>query len=150
MLRRSMLLPASVLAAALLLLTACGGGDAAGGGGDGEVRTIEIRALDELAFEPSEVKVEVGETVRFVVTNAGQLPHEFVLGDEDVQEAHEMAAGVGMEHGDATVEAMAALTLEPGATSDVTVTFDEPGEILYGCHVPGHYEGGMVGKVIVG
>ncbi|HWO71352.1 MAG TPA: plastocyanin/azurin family copper-binding protein, partial [Actinomycetota bacterium] len=83
----------SVLAAALLFLTACGGG--AGGDGDG-VRTIEIAALDELAFEPSEVRVEVGETVRFVVKNEGQIPHEFVLGDEEVQEAHEMAAAEGM------------------------------------------------------
>jgi len=147
MFRRSILLPMSVLAAALLFLTACGGG--AGGDGDG-VRTIEIAALDELAFEPSEVRVEVGETVRFVVKNEGQIPHEFVLGDEEVQEAHEMAAAEGMGHGEAMVEAMAALTLDPGATEEVTVTFDEPGEVLYGCHVPGHYDAGMVGKVIVG
>ncbi|HXF74348.1 MAG TPA: plastocyanin/azurin family copper-binding protein [Actinomycetota bacterium] len=141
MVRRSILLS---LLAVLPVATACAG---TGETGDGEVRTIEIAALDELAFEPSEVRVEAGETVRFVVTNEGQTPHEFVLGDERVQEAHEM---VGMEHGEATVEAMAALTLDPGTTGEVTVTFEEPGEILYGCHVPGHYDGGMVGKVIVG
>ncbi len=145
--RRSFLLATSALTTALLLLTACGGG---AGDGDEEVRTVEIAALDELAFEPSEVRVEVGETVRFVVRNEGQVSHEFVLGDEEVQEAHEMAAAEGMEHGEAMVEAMAALTLDPGATEEVTVTFDEPGEVLYGCHVPGHYDGGMVGKVIVG
>lgn len=149
MLRRSILVP---FLAALTVATACAGNGEAGdgGAGDGGPRTIEITALDELAFEPSEVRVEVGETVRFVVTNPGQLPHEFVLGDEDVQEAHEMAATEGMDHGGAMVEAMAALTLDPGATEEVTVTFDEPGEVLYGCHVPGHYDAGMVGKVIVG
>jgi uncharacterized cupredoxin-like copper-binding protein len=118
-------------------------------GGDG-VRTIEIRALDDLKFDPSEVRVEVGERVRFVVTNDGQIPHEFIVGDEQVQEAHEMAAEEGMEHG-AAMEAMAVLELEePDESEEVTLTFDEPGEILYGCHEPGHYAAGMVGTITVG
>ncbi len=129
-------------------LVACGGGggtDQAGGG----PRTIEIAALDELRFDPAEVRVEVGETVRFVVTNEGTMAHEFVLGPEHVQEAHEMAATEGTGHGEAT-EAMAVLEMgEPGDTKEATVTFDEPGEILYACHEPGHYEGGMVGTIVV-
>ena len=30
-----------------------------------------------------------GETVAFVITNSGNLPHEFVIGDEAVQAEHE-------------------------------------------------------------
>jgi uncharacterized cupredoxin-like copper-binding protein len=121
------------------LLVACSGG--------GE--RIEVEALDELAWDPESVTVDAGETVTFVVTNDGQAQHEFVLGPEHVQEAHEEAAAGGMEHGEAGEEAMAVLELAPGETEEATVTFEEPGEILYGCHEPGHYDGGMVGTVIV-
>lgn len=37
------------------------------------------------------------------------------------------------------------LVLEPGASGDVTMTFDDPGmsSTIIGCHVPGHCEAGM-------
>jgi uncharacterized cupredoxin-like copper-binding protein len=137
---RKLVLALSGLVVAVLLV-ACGGG-----GGE----RIEIEALDELAWDPASVTVQAGETVTFVVTNEGQAQHEFVLGPEHVQEAHEQAAAGGMEHGEAGgEEAMAVLELAPGETKEATVTFDEPGEILYGCHEPGHYDGGMVGTVTV-
>jgi uncharacterized cupredoxin-like copper-binding protein len=43
------------------------------------------------------------------------------------------------EHGH--VEAMASLSLAPGETKETTITFEEPGELLYGCHVTGHNDG---------
>lgn len=133
------LVPVSIF---VLLLSACGGGGP---------RTIEIAALDELAFDPAEVAVDPGETVRFVVTNEGEAVHEFVLGVEHVQMAHEEASEMGEEHGGMEVEdQLAALELPPGETREVEVTFEEAGEILYGCHEPGHYAGGMVGTVTVG
>lgn len=36
-----------------------------------------------------------------------------------------------------------------GQTKEATVTFEDPGEILYGCHIEGHYDAGMVGTVTV-
>jgi uncharacterized cupredoxin-like copper-binding protein len=115
----------------------------------GEGQTIQIEAFDELAWDPASVTVQAGETVTFVATNDGELQHEFVLGPEHVQEAHEEAAAGGMEHGEAGEKAMAVLELAPGETKEATVTFDEPGDVLYGCHEPGHYDGGMVGTVTV-
>lgn len=112
-----------------------------------DVRSIAVEALDSLRFEPASIAVDVGETVRFVVTNAGEIPHEFVLGDEATQQAHEEQM---TDQGHMAMEAMASLTLEPGATQEATVTFDAAGEFLFGCHVPGHYAGGMVGTVTVG
>ncbi|HEX6230724.1 MAG TPA: plastocyanin/azurin family copper-binding protein [Actinomycetota bacterium] len=126
-------------------LAACGDGDDAGGEG-----TIEISAFDDLRFEPSSVTVQAGEPVTFVVTNEGETVHEFVLGPEHVQMAHEEASEMGMEHGGMDVEGqLAALEIEPGQTEEVTVTFDESGEMPFGCHEPGHYAGGMVGTVTV-
>jgi uncharacterized cupredoxin-like copper-binding protein len=120
------------------LLAACGDG-----------QRIQIEALDELAWDPPSVTVQAGETVTFEVRNDGEIQHEFVLGSEEVQEAHEMAAMEGMEHEGAGEEALAVVELPPGETQEVSVTLDEPGEILYGCHEPGHYDGGMVGTVTV-
>ncbi len=115
----------------------------------GGVRTVEITALDSLRFDPSQVTVKAGEPIRFAVTNSGSDPHEFILGDEATQMAHEeeMDSDDSMGHG--MDMDMPALTLAPGETKEATVTFDKPGTILYGCHESGHYDGGMVGTITV-
>jgi uncharacterized cupredoxin-like copper-binding protein len=41
------------------------------------------------------------------------------------------------------------VTLEPGETAEVIATFDEAGDLMIGCHVPGHWEAGMRGTVVV-
>lgn len=43
-----------------------------------------------------------------------------------------------------------AVTVEPGDTAKITWRFEDAGEVLYGCHEPGHYEGGMVGTIEIG
>jgi hypothetical protein len=42
-----------------------------------------------------------------------------------------------------------AVTVPPGKTKALTWRFDNVGEVLFGCHEPGHYEGGMVGSIEV-
>lgn len=130
-----------------LALSACSKGDSVQGAG-GSVRTIRIRALDTNRFDPDSVSVKAGERIRFVVTNAGRTAHDFFLGDEEAQMAHEeeMQMGGGMHHGG---EGMAALELAAGETKEATAAFDQSGTILYGCHEPGHYEAGMVGTITV-
>lgn len=139
-------LVASAVASTSLILAACG--DDVGGTSEvgGDVRTIEISALDELAFDPASVEVAVGETVRFVVTNEGSAEHEFIVGNAELQMEHEGQMAGGHDGADSGYPA---LTLEPGQTMEATVTFDEPGQLLYGCHVPGHFDGGMVGTITI-
>jgi uncharacterized cupredoxin-like copper-binding protein len=133
----------------LLVFVACGGGEPTGPTTGGQ-RVVRVQALDALAFRPNQVRVGSGETVRFVVTNNGQSPHEFILGPDHVQAAHQEAAGMGMEHGAMQVDGqLAALELEPGQTGEAVVTFQEQGSVIYGCHEPGHYKGGMRGTVTV-
>lgn len=141
--RSKLLLVAGVFALALVV-AACGDDGSGSRGTADEPRTIEVTALDDLAYDPASIEVEAGETVRFVVTNAGELDHEFVVGDMEMQEMAEEQAMEGM-HGH--IEAMAALALEPGETAETTMTFDEAGEFFYACHVSGHYEGGMIGTI---
>ncbi len=142
----------ALVPATAFVLAACGGGGASaptsptGAAGDG-VRTVEITALDTLRFASESITVGVGETVRFVVTNEGQAVHDFFVGTEEEQMAHEqeMAEMGGMGHGSTE-----GLVLDPGETGELTVTFDEPGELQFACHQPGHYAAGMVGTVAVG
>ena len=42
-----------------------------------------------------------------------------------------------------------ALSLQPGETKSLTWMFSAPGELIYGCHEPGHYAAGMRGDLTV-
>jgi uncharacterized cupredoxin-like copper-binding protein len=106
---------------------------------------IEVKMTDTLRFEPASMTVPAGQPVTFVVTNTGSIEHEFVLGDEAEQTAHEQEmAESGMAHDEAM-----AIGVKPGTTKELTVTFDAAGPVLVGCHFPGHYAGGMQASVMV-
>jgi uncharacterized cupredoxin-like copper-binding protein len=116
------------------------------GAGDAD-REITVIASDDLSFDPASMTVSAGEVVTFVVNNEGKTEHEFVLGDEAYQDMHQQ----DMAEGDHHMSGMDnAVVVPPGETIELTWRFDEPGEVLYGCHEPGHYDGGMVGTVEVG
>lgn len=104
--------------------------------------TIEVKALDQLRFDPATIDVSSGDVVTFVVTNEGDTDHEFVLGDASYQEAH----GGDMEH---DMSMGNAISVAPGETEELTWRFTGAGEVLYGCHEAGHYDGGMVGTIEV-
>ncbi|HEX3059857.1 MAG TPA: hypothetical protein VHP62_10885, partial [Usitatibacter sp.] len=38
-------------------------------------RTIRVEMADTMKFSPSEITVKRGESIRFVATNKGKLPH---------------------------------------------------------------------------
>jgi len=111
-------------------------------------RTIRIAALDAMRYDKTDLHVRAGETVRFVVTNKGKLRHEFVIGDAAEQREHAqmMKAMPDMAmHDDAN-----GVVLNPGQTKTLIWHFASPGVVELGCHEPGHYEAGMVSRVIVG
>jgi len=101
---------------------------------------------DEFRFEPEEIGVTAGETVRFDVVNDGQIVHEFLIGDEAAQaEFEQEMAGGAMDH-----DSDAGVSVEPGQTGTFEYTFGEAGtELLAGCHEPGHYDAGMVVRITV-
>lgn len=142
-----------VAVAMMLVLGACGGddGEEVGTAGDAATaaRTVEVRALDTRKYEPTEIRVQPGETVTIRVTNTATSLHEFYLGSEKQHEDHEkeMAA-----MGDAEMK-MAdeanRIFMEAGETKQVTWTFPESGSVIYGCHMPGHFAQGMRGTVTV-
>lgn len=135
--------------AGLLVVTvaACGGDDETAGNGGKASRTIEVDMVD-IAFEPSDIEVHAGETVRFVFTNAGDVPHDAFIGDHDAQADH--AADMADDHGGGHGDGDDAITVEPGDRAELTHTFSaDDDELLIGCHQPGHYDAGMVTTIHV-
>ncbi|EQD65005.1 blue (type 1) copper domain protein, partial [mine drainage metagenome] len=115
---------------------------------DQVTRTIRIQALDTMRFSPSIVHVEPGQTVRFVVTDAGRLDHEFVIGDQREQEAHERKMEA---HSDMPMHDPNGISLKPGQTRSILWRFpDRPMRLEYACHEPGHFAAGMIGQIVVG
>ena len=110
-------------------------------------RTIAIDMSDAMRFTPSTVQVRRGETIRFVVTNSGQLKHEFNLGTEADLKAHyaQMLKFPEMEHDEPNL-----VSLAPGKTGEVIWQFTKAGTVHFACLHPGHYEAGMKGTVAVG
>ncbi len=109
-------------------------------------RTMHIEMADTMRFTPGEVKVKRGETVRFVVTNKGKQMHEMVLGtmDELKKHAELMKKHPGMEHDEPHMAHVA-----PSKTAEMGWRFSKAGTFYYGCLLPGHFEAGMIGKIIV-
>jgi uncharacterized cupredoxin-like copper-binding protein len=109
-------------------------------------RTIEIDMADSMRFTPSEVRVKRGDTVRFVVRNTGATMHEMVLGTERALAEHAalMRKFPGMEHDEPYMA-----HVRPGRREEIVWTFDKPGTFHFGCLIPGHWEAGMKGAVIV-
>jgi Cu+-exporting ATPase len=110
-------------------------------------RTVALDATDALRFDPAALTVAQGETVAFTVTNSGQLQHEFVIGDAAAQAEHEQEMASGMQMSRAADSD--AISLAPGETRTLVYTFDQPGTLYYGCHVPGHYQAGMQGTITI-
>jgi uncharacterized cupredoxin-like copper-binding protein len=110
-------------------------------------RTIEVEMSDTMRFSPARIEVKRGDSVRFVATNSGKLPHEMVLGTlaELREHAEHMRHHPGMEH-----DAPNMLHVAPGAKGEMGWRFTRAGQFFFGCLEPGHFEAGMVGQVVVG
>jgi len=109
-------------------------------------RTVQVDMSDAFRFTPADVVIKRGETVKFVVSNSGKQLHEMVLGTaHELQEHAElMKKFPNMEHADTNMT-----HVKPGAKGDIVWQFSKAGEYQFACLIPGHFEAGMVGKVIV-
>lgn len=109
-------------------------------------RVIRIDMADTMRFTPAEITVRRGETVRIVAANTGRVLHELVLGTPEELEQHAalMKQFPGMEHEEAHMT-----HVKPGHSGEIVWQFTTPGEFAFACLMPGHFEAGMVGKVIV-
>ncbi len=108
------------------------------------IHTVLVR-IHYSAFDPDAIDVEPGQTVRFVIQNTDPIDHEFIIGDDGVQLAHER--GTEAHHPPRPGE----VSVPAGETVSTTVTFPSTHQsLIFGCHLPGHYAYGMHGDLNVG
>lgn len=147
-------------------------GAAIGGPGKPEAVTLTLQIkMGDSFFNPTTIRVRRGQTVRFVLTNEGELAHEFTIGSPEMQVEHrkEMAAmaqqglltptGIdetAMVHatmghgapGEAPVmvhDHAHSVLLKPGERKELIWRFPQDAVLEFACNLPGHYEAGMVG-----
>ncbi|WP_250657148.1 cupredoxin domain-containing protein [Alkalimarinus coralli] len=108
-------------------------------------RTIIVTADDSMRFTHEPFNIQDGETIKFVVTNKGAIPHEFAIGtkDEHMEHGQMMMANPTMHHGPGGN----AITVQPGETETLIWTFENAWQIEAACNIPGHYQAGMHSSV---
>jgi len=118
-----------------LALSACGGGG-------GATTKLDV-TMSDFKFSPNSFVVPAGKEITLNIKNEGAVEHEFVI----------MKAGtdIGEHFGDED-EANIYWEVEVQAGQSTSVTFTAPaqaGEYQVVCGIPGHFEAGMVGKLVV-
>ncbi|MGH2392050.1 MAG: plastocyanin/azurin family copper-binding protein [Candidatus Limnocylindria bacterium] len=114
----------------------------AGCGASPPVQRVEI-LIHYSHFTPPEVTVAHGVPVTFVLVNEDPIDHEWLIGDAAFHERHR--TGTEPAHGDRPDE----VSVPALGSAETTLTFDEPGDVVFICHFPGHEAYGMVGVVHV-
>lgn len=135
---------ALVVGAAVCVLGATGVAVSAGRA----IERVTIR-IDHSRFAPGTIEVQEGQKVEFTIVNADPIDHEFIVGDESVQEAHEL--GDEKHHGSIPTE----ISVPAGSTRATVIEFTSGSDLvvadplLFGCHLPRHYDYGMRGVIQV-
>ena len=129
-------------------------------------RVVEIKMYDNF-YEPNEIKVKKGETIKFEVENVGELVHEFNIANAMMHKKHQpemekmveneilLADSIDKEKMKKMAKmdkAMAhshsnSVLLEPKQKGNIIWKFDNAVNIEIACNVPGHYQVGMIAKV---
>ena len=112
-------------------------------------RTVEVTMHEgdgTMGYTPAALNVRLGEQIKFVITNSGLLPHEFVLADakDNLKHAALMQKFPDMEHDDPNGK-----TVQPSAKSEILWRFSKRGTFEFACLIPGHREAGMLGTIVV-
>ena len=130
-------------------------------------KVVTVNMFDNY-YEPNEIVVKEGETIKFIVKNMGELVHELNIATKEMHVKHqpEMAKMVEheilladridkkkmkkmakMDHSLAHKHANSVL-LEPKETGEIIWKFSTSAKLEIACNVPGHYEAGMIAKII--
>jgi uncharacterized cupredoxin-like copper-binding protein len=119
----------------LPVLGACGGG--------GPSTSIHVTMTD-FAFTPNTFTVPAGAQITFAAANNGAVQHDFIIMKRGYQ--------VDNQFTDADQANVYWQKLQIGAGDSVTDSFtapSEPGEYQIVCGITGHFQAGMVAKLIV-
>lgn len=129
-----------VLLVAAVVVMATSGCQARAAGDEPIRRQITIHYSH---FDSGALTVPHGVAVTFVLVNEDPIEHEWLIGDAAFHERHR--TGTEAHHGARPNE----VSIPPLGVMETTLTFDQPGTVLYICHLPGHEAYGMVGTLTI-
>lgn len=122
-------------------------------------RLIDI-TMDNFAFTPATITLRAGERVTLRFVNRSAIPHEFMAGRDvnpdgmgyriDFFDGVDPVATGGMSGMEEEMGGGYELELQGGEIGEITFTVpDRPGTYEFGCFIPGHYQAGMRGTLVV-
>lgn len=112
--------------------------------------------LRDYRFDPTPLYLYAGETVRLHVVNGGMVEHELVLGDSQVQAAWAQADAAAVPPAPFATPPVASapagtggirVLLPSGGATSVVYVVPATGQLEMVCHLAGHAERGMIGRV---
>tara|TARA_Y100001936_G_scaffold55749_1_gene54626 strand:+ start:1583 stop:2089 length:507 start_codon:yes stop_codon:yes gene_type:complete len=129
-------------------------------------RTITIKMYDNY-YEPAQIQIKKGETIKFIVFNAGELVHEFNIATKEMHIKHQPEMMMMVENeillsnriDKEKMKQMAkknpsmshshsnSVLLSPGEKGELVWKFNNKVKLEAACNVPGHYEVGMIAKI---
>lgn len=126
-----------ILLSFTIVLAACGGG------GSTASTTINVTMTD-FQFTPNSFTVPAGQQITLTATNNGAVDHSFVI----MKQGGELTSSFTSE--DQANVYWEEAVIPVGQTTTYTFTApSEPGTYQVVCAVEGHFEAGMVAKLIV-
>ena len=109
---------------------------------------VGMRETDDgkMLYFPDRIEIRRGEQVKFALKNSGRVAHEFVLDTVENNAKHkiEMQKNPDMEHDDPNSR-----RLTPNQSGEIVWRFTRVGRFEFACLIPGHYEAGMKGVIVV-
>ena len=130
-------------------------------------RVINIKMYDNY-YEPNLINIKKGETIKFIITNLGEMVHEYNIGTKEMHIKHQPEMQKLIDHeiiifdkiDKKKMKEMSkkdhslahshsnSIMLEPKTQGEIIWKFSKDIELEMACNIPGHYESGMVGKII--
>ena len=129
-------------------------------------RVIKVVMYDNY-YKPNSFKVNKNETIKFVVTNKGELVHEFNIATKEMHLKHQPEMMMMVEHEILLADkidkkkmmemskknpAMShshsnSVLLSPGEKAELIWKFSNTVDLEAACNVPGHYDVGMIAQI---
>jgi len=132
--------------AMIVLLASCAAGGSAAA--PGEPRIIDI-TIDGYHFVPDHFAVHRGESVRFLVSNPDRIGHELFIGTIEEQAARRGTEATSPSDTSDVAHFGYGIYLPALTDGEFDYVFSAESDLLIGCHIPGHWERGMVATIDV-
>ncbi|MEE8338305.1 MAG: cupredoxin domain-containing protein [Dehalococcoidia bacterium] len=137
-----------------MFVVRCGGPAGPGPAEGGALELFDLEpderitlTMRDIAFGVERLTIEAGSLVAIELTNSGEIEHDLSIARIEGDQAFRIdgTPGAGGGGGGYALH----VRLSAGASAEVRLRIDEPGEYEFFCAVPGHRRAGMRGTLVV-